>query len=203
MISKSSVKTICNKKDILLNLNNENKVYSINFDCKINNLEFKKIFDFNIYHILFEINKDLIEDIKILKQYDDNNIDLIIVFKKLNSNTVVNNNLNLPVFYIYVNVNKSLENNKIVFTSEDHKNNLSNEIINICNIDNIENCERLFCEHSELIITQNQHTSDINVNYNFKFFYINNSSTFFMNFIALLIKKVFYKLKLFIDNQNI
>lgn len=202
MISKPSIKTICNKKDILLNLNNENKVYSINFDCKINNLEFKKIFDFNIYNILFQINKDLIEDIKILKQYDDNNIDLIIVFKKLNSrtNTLVNNNLNLPLFYIYINVNKFFENNKIVFTSEDHKNNLSNEIIDICNIDNIENCERLFCEHSELTITQNDDTSHINVNYDFKFFYINNSSTFFMNFIALLIKKVFYKLKLFIDN---
>ena len=85
MNCSSNNKIICNKKGIILKLNTINEIYSINLRSKIGNLDLKNFFSFNIYKIIFELNKDVIEDIKIVKEYDENNIDLLIIFKRLMS----------------------------------------------------------------------------------------------------------------------
>ena len=199
MNSACNDKIICNKKDIMLKLNTINEIYSINLRSKIGNLDLKNFFNFNIYKIIFELNKDVIEDIKIVKEYDENNIDLLIIFKRLMSTStrIVTNEFSIPMFYMYVTVSKicNNDNNSIVFNSKENTNELS--LIDTTS----EEYERLTCEYSELTITNLENDNNIDINFDFKFSYINNSSRFFKNFIALLIKKVFYKLKLFIDNQ--
>ena len=199
MNCSSNNKIICNKKGIILKLNTINEIYSINFTNKIGNLDLKSLLDFNIYKIIFELNKDLIEDIKIVKEHDENNVDLVLIFKRLisNSTRIVTNEFSIPMFYMYVKVSKICDDNtnSIIFSSKENMDELS--LIDTTS----EEYERLTCEYSELTITNYKKDNTVEINFDFKFSYINNTSRFFKNFIALLIKKVFYKLKLFIDNQ--
>jgi len=199
MNCSSNNKIICNKKGIILKLNTINEIYSINFTNKIGNLDLKSLLDFNIYKIIFELNKDVIEDIKIVKEHDENNVDLVLIFKRLisNSTRIVTNEFSIPMFYMYVTVSKICDDNtnSIIFSSKENMDELS--LIDTTS----EEYERLTCEYSELTITNYKKDNTVEINFDFKFSYINNTSRFFKNFIALLIKKVFYKLKLFIDNQ--
>ena len=165
MNSACNDKIICNKKDIMLKLNTINEIYSINLRSKIGNLDLKNFFNFNIYKIIFELNKDVIEDIKIVKEYDENNIDLLIIFKRLMSTStrIVTNEFSIPMFYMYVTVSKicNNDNNSIVFSSKENTNELSL-------IDTVsEEYERLTCEYSELTITNLENDNNIDINFDY------------------------------------
>lgn len=178
-------KIICSKKNILLTFNDNNKHYNLNFQTVTNNFNIEKYTNFNIYKLLFELNKDLIDSIQIINQISDNKANVLIIFKEIGEN------IKIPKNYLYLTVNKYYINKEILFES------INNE--NISEIKNkISGCNRTICEHSLLKITYNDII--LTFNYDFQFNIPYQKSYFIDNIIALLIKKVFYKLKVFIEN---
>lgn len=182
-------KIICSKKDIILTLNNNTKIYNLNFNTIISNtFNIENYTNFNIYKLLFELNKDIIESIEIINQISDNEANVLIIFKE------IGDNIKIPKNYIYITINKSYINNEIIFESTNNN--------NITEInDKINGCNKTLCEYSILKIIINNNI--LNFNYAFKFNIIFQGSNFIHNITALLIKKVFYKLKLFIENSII
>tara|TARA_Y100000816_G_C26105174_1_gene586982 strand:- start:2832 stop:3422 length:591 start_codon:yes stop_codon:yes gene_type:complete len=178
-------KIICSKKNILLTFNDNNKHYNLNFQTVTNNFNIEKYTNFNIYKLLFELNKDLIDSIQIINQISDNKANVLIIFKEIGEN------IKIPKNYLYLTVNKYYINKEILFES------INNE--NISEIKNkISGCNRTTCQHSLLKITYNDII--LTFNYDFQFNIPYQKSYFIDNIIALLIKKVFYKLKVFIEN---
>lgn len=186
-MSLSQNKIICSKKDIFLILNNNTKIYNLKFNTLSSNIDLQKYTNFNIYKLLFELNKDIIESIEIIELLSDDEANILIILKE------IGDTIKIPKNYIYVTINKKYNNNEIIFES-----------VNNNNIENIKNktigCNRTISEHSVLKIINNNNI--LNFNYEFKFNMILQESYFVNNIISLLIKKVFYKLKLFIENSN-
>lgn len=181
-------KIICSKKDLLLTIDRNTKIYNLNFNTISSNFNFQKYSNFNIYKLLYLLNKDLVESIDIINQNSDNEADILIIFKE------IGDMIKIPKNYIYITVNKLSNNNGIIFESVNNNN--TSEIIN-----KIKNCTKTTCECSILKIKNNNNI--LNIDYTFKFNIDFQKSIYIDNIISLLIKKVFYKLKVFIENPSI
>ncbi len=179
-------KIICSKKDMILSLNNDNKNYKLNFNTISSNIDLQKYTNFNIYKLLFQLNKDIIESIEIIDSISENEANILIIFKEMGDI------IKIPKNYIYVTVKKKYINNQILFESINNN--------NIQNIKNkIANCNKTINNFSILKITKDNDI--LNFDYEFKFNITFHQSNFIDNIIALLIKKVFYKIKVFIENS--
>lgn len=185
-MSFSENKIICSKKDIFLTLNNNTKNYNINFNTLSSNIDLQKYTNFNIYKLLFELNKDIIESIEIIDLLSDNEANILIILKE------IGDTIKIPKNYLYLTINKIYNNNEILFesTNNDNIDKIKNKIIG---------CNKTISEYSVLKIINND--NKLIFNYEFKFRIIFQQSKFVNNIVALLIKKVFYKLKLFIENS--
>lgn len=180
-------KIICSKKDIILTLNNNTKNYNINFNTLSSNIDLQKYTNFNIYKLLFELNKDIIESIEIIDLLSDDEANILIILKE------IGDTIKIPKNYLYLTINKIYNNNEILFesTNNDNIDKIKNKIIG---------CNKTISEYSVLKIINNDNKLIFNYEFNFKM--LIQQSKFVNNIIALLIKKVFYKLKLFIENSN-
>lgn len=185
-MSLSENKIICSKKNILLTFNNNSKNYNLNFYTSSSNIDLQKYTNFDIYKLLFELNKDIIESIEIIDLLSENEANILIILKE------IGDTIKIPKNYIYLTMYKQYNNGEIIFESKNNN-----------NIDNIKNkiigCNRSISEYSVLKIINNNNI--FNFNYEFKFNIMFQESNFVNNIMALLIKKVFYKLKLFIENS--
>ena len=56
---------ICDKQNIILKKNKENKNFLLELTLVNNNIDIKKIINFKIYELMSELNKDIIEKILI------------------------------------------------------------------------------------------------------------------------------------------
>lgn len=185
-MSLSENKIVCQKKDILLTLNNNTKIYNLNFNTSSKNFDLQNYINFNIYKLLFELNKDVVESIDIIKELSINQANILIIFKE------IGDSIKIPKNYIYITIHKNIINNEIIFES------VNND--NVSDIKNkINGCSKSICEYSVLKIKN--FNNILNFNYSFKFNIAFQESKFINNIISLLIKKVFYKLKLFIENS--
>ena len=186
-MSYSKNKIICSKKNIMLTLDNDTRIHHIHFTIPSNHFDIQNYTNFTIYELLFELNKDVVESIEITKQYSENKADVLIIFKELGDT------IKIPKNYMYITIYKHRNNDKNEVTFKSENNN---------NIDSIRHkisgCHRTICDYSLLTIKKEETT--IIFNYAFKFDIAFQESNFIYNIIALLIKKVFYKLKLFIEN---
>ena len=186
-MSFSENKIICSKKDIILTLNNNTKNYNINFNTLSTNIDLQKYTNFNIYKLLFELNKDIIESIEIIDLLSDDEANILIILKE------IGDTIKIPKNYLYLTINKIYNNNEILFesTNNDNIDKIKNKIIG---------CNKTISEYSVLKIINNDNKLIFNYEFNFKM--VLQQSKFVNNIVALLIKKVFYKLKLFIENSN-
>jgi hypothetical protein len=186
-MSLSENKIICSKKDIFLTLNNNTKNYNLIFNTLSSNIDLQKYTNFNIYKLLFELNKDIIESIEIIDLLSDDKANILIILKE------IGDTIKIPKNYLYLTINKIYNNNEILFESTNNN-----------NIDTIKNkingCNRTISEFSVLKIINSNNKLIFNYEFNFKM--VLQESKFVNNIVALLIKKVFYKLKLFIENSN-
>ena len=186
-MSLSENKIICSKKDIFLTVNNNTKNYNLIFNTLSSNIDLQKYTNFNIYKLLFELNKDIIESIEIIDLLSDNEANILIILKE------IGDTIKIPKNYLYLTIHKIYNNNEILFESTNNN-----------NIDKIKNkiigCNKTISEYSVLKIINNDNKLIFNYEFNFKM--VLQQSKFVNNIVALLIKKVFYKLKLFIENSN-
>jgi len=214
-------KLVCNKGNVLLNEikmpSTNSKAYNLQFE--INNLNTSKVnsdllLTIQLYELLEKVNVDLIDKIHILNVLNAHETDICIILKPIAKEVGVKqkyllfrstnylNNLNNSITYYYKDL------------TYEHKDLIDDYLI-IMKLDN-NNYEPLTFNFGKTVIsvynkilptTNNEHDKDdkiIDVKFSVDFkISIADNVPFFMNdLIGMIFKKMFYNLKIFIDNLN-
>jgi DNA repair photolyase len=214
---------VCNKGDIVLESynyhENNKKAYSLfcNFDnINTSNININALLSSEIYQLLEKINPELIERIYILKQLNENETDICILFKPIAKE------LGIKQKYILFRTSKSLdiENKKIIFDNKDLS--LINKDLVKLYLDeinlNLNKYEPIIfnfgktlinlnqIDHNEIIKLNNNETIKkiltINFQINFQLLIKDELPIYMEHLTGLILKKLFYNLKQFIDKVN-
>ncbi len=206
---------VCNKGDILLNsyLKDNIKTYKLLFS--MNNIDSSKINLTNflshyIWELLDKINPDLIEKIHILKIYNDDEADILMFLKHIAKE------LGIKQKYIIFNTKRIIdyENNCIFFKNKDINlinENLVKEYLESINLEKNKyepilynfGTIKISLKNTSILELLNENNSNKIVNTDFETHFqliMKDKLPIYMeNLIGLIIKKIFYNLKVFID----
>lgn len=201
-------KIVCNKGNMILKIN-KNKLYNLSFDLKNLNIEkvnINSLLSPEIYNLIQETTKELIEKIYILNSINENETDICILIKSIAKEVGIK--AKYMIFRTIRNIN--LEDDNIEFENKD----LSKIDINLLekykkeiNLD-LNKYEPMIFEYGKTYInkiTNNVNlTSLIDINFSIDFIIsIKDYLPIYMeNIIGLMFKKIFYNLKVFIDKLN-
>lgn len=179
----ANYKTVCNKHDIYLKRNKTENTYLINFMVKNENVDLPNIINFKLYDLLFQLNKDILEHVKIIEQPSSNEAHILFLFKQFGKE------LGIKKKYMFVKTNIEISNNTIIFHSTSMK----------YEGDLTKGYDMLHDNCSDLrIFINNKH--DIHFIYKFNIMMKDKLPIYMENLIGLLMKKIFYRLKIFIEN---
>tara|TARA_Y100000816_G_scaffold16289_1_gene10712 strand:+ start:2502 stop:3200 length:699 start_codon:yes stop_codon:yes gene_type:complete len=221
---------VCDKGNMLLHsyLKYNIKTYKLRFS--INNIDTSKInltnfLSHNIWELLDKINPDLIEKIHILKIYNDDAADILILFKHIAKE------IGIKQKYIIFYTKRTIDyqNNSLFFTNQDINlidETLVKQYLESINLD-IKKYESILYNFGTIKISLtntsilelfnenngNNGNNENNENNGNKIFNTDLETHFQLimkdklpiymeDLIGLLIKKIFYNLKVFIDNLN-
>ena len=207
-------KLLCNKGNILLN---EIKIPStnasiVNLQFELNNLDTSKVnIDLlltpQLYNLIEKVNVDLIDKIYILNCLETSNnqeTDICIVLKQIAKE------VGLKQKYILFRSTKYLNklNSNITYYNKDliyeHKE-LIPAYLKSLNLDN-DKYEALTFTFGKTIIALSNDIDEILINLKFSIDFqitmTDDIPKYMTNFIGLMFKKMFYNVKLFIDNLN-
>jgi len=174
---------LCDKYGVKLKKNKINKRLVLELSCVNEKYKIQELVNINIYNLIAKINSDLLDKVEIINKYDDENLDMLIIFNRFGSE------LGIPKKYMYVNVKCIKNKNLIKFVSKDLK--YEKEI---------ENCEQITNSYSDLSVTiNNEHNIDIN--YEFEINMNEDLPIYMEDYLGLLMKKLFIRLKTFIEKM--
>ena len=206
---------VCDKGEMILSsyLLDNKKSYKLSFS--LNNINTSKInlhnlLSHNIYELLDKINPDLIEKIKIMEIYNEDSADILIILKHIAKEVGIKQK------YILFNAEREIDikNNKVFFVNKDiglMDEQLAIHYMGMANIDT-NNLEALIYNFGTVEITiANNNISDLicsgntnkhvdaNFETHFQLTMMDQLPIYMENLIGLMIKKLFYNLKTFIE----
>jgi hypothetical protein len=207
---------VCNKGNILLKsyLNQENNKKAYNLSFNINNINpnkinFENLLNHNIYSLLEKINPELIDKIHILKVYNDDAADIIIILKNL----VKDLGIKQKYILFYTKRKIDLENNIIYYSNYDINFmdvDLAYHYTDMLKLD--KNYEPLIYYLGSIqikiknikitdIYTKINEINNVDLEFDTKFQLLMEDEVplHMQDIIGLMIKKLFYNLKQFID----
>jgi hypothetical protein len=193
MSNNTNFKKICDKENMLLEHNKEMDIYSLNFTMINNNKNINNILDNNIYNLLKQINPEIIEDVVEIITNDDENI-ILFIFKEIGKE------IGLKQKYMFLKNKKLIENNKIIYeTNSVNKDDLlENGILNREVFEKISNLQCCYCDFAKLTIIIGEKNL-VNIHYLFKININENLPNYMTHMIGMIMKKIFFNLKLFIE----
>ena len=189
-----------NKKNILLEVDKQEQVYSLQLNfCDSNRINVEQLVSFKIYDLIEKLNPDLIDEIQILNVVSDNEIDVLFKFKHIakeigikqkymilktvkNNNNNNNNNNNTHITLKSVSIESSDQH------IQEHK---------------LHNLDRLQCDFANLLINIDNTNNNVNIHYLFKIIQSEKLPISMEHLIGLMMKKIFYNVKQFIEKINI
>ena len=207
---------VCNKGDMLLNsyLKDNIKTYKLSFS--INNIDSSKLnltnfLSHNIWELLDKINPDLIEKIHILKIYNDDAADILLILKHIAKEVGIKQKY--IIFYTKRTID--YQNNSLFFANQDINlinENLVKEYLKSINLDE-NKYESILYKFGTIKISltntsilelfdENNSNKIVNTDFetHFQLIMKDKLPIYMENLIGLMIKKIFYNLKVFIDN---
>lgn len=178
---------VCQKYDIPLLKSKEDNTYYLNFRISNECVNLRKIINFNLYTFLAKINDDCIESVKLVDKLSESSATFLFLFKS------VGKDFGIPNKYMYIETNVIQENdNTLSYISKSIP-------IGSNNISLVKNYDLLTCNKSVLKISlDNNHHA--NVFYNFNLNLHEDLPIYMKDLPGLMMKKIFYNLKLFIEN---
>ena len=207
---------VCDKGNMLLKsyLKNNQKTYNLTFsmnDIDTSKINLSNLLSHNIYELLDKINPELIEKIKIMEIYNEDSADILIILKHMAKEVGIKQK------YILFNAHREIDikNNKVFFVNKDiglMDEQLAIHYMGMANIDT-NKLEALIYNFGTVEITiANNNISDLmgggntnkqvdaNFETHFQLTMMDRLPIYMENLIGLMIKKIFYNLKVFIDN---
>jgi hypothetical protein len=199
MTSTSTLKMVCNKDQVSLYkdaINVADKTYKIIFNARNERYPISTMVGFKMYTLLYELNRDIIHSFKVIKE-NDKNIEMVFLFKSVGKEFGL-----APKFMHTITTADSISSphSCYIFNSVD----VCNE--NNDNVSIPKKYERLHTNNSALII---QFISNNELHFDFTFSLKDNdnnncdnqneSPIYLENSVALMIKKMFCRLKVFTE----
>ena len=188
----SSYALVCNKQDMLLEVDKANQTYSLNFNlCSKDKLNIDNFLTFKIYELIEKLNPDLIEKIDILNVKSESEADILFKF------THIAKEVGIKQKYMLLNTKKSVSDDKktIVFNSK------STELTPEQFITyKLRKFDRLYCEFADLRV--NIDNIEVKIHYHFKILQNEQFPIYMENLIGLMMKKIFYNIKQFIEKMD-
>ena len=176
-------KLLCDKYAVKLFNTNKRHEYSIRFNCCNDNYDLSKLLNYNLYKLLAELNPDLIEKIEITTdELNSNNKNILFMFKSPGQGLGMLNK------YMHVTTHQEIYDKKIIFRSTD-----TNKKVELP-----KNYEKVTCNYSELTITVNS-IHNIDFVYDFHIDLHEDLPKYMENLVGYMMKKLLYKLKIFIE----
>ena len=207
---------VCDKGNMFLHsyMKDNTKTYKLTFS--MNNIDSSKInltnfLSYNIYELLDKINPDLIEKIHILKIYNDDAADILIILKHIAKEVGIKQKY--IIFYTKRTID--YQNNCLFFVNQDINlinENLVKEYLKSINLDE-NKYESILYKFGTIKISltntsilelsdENNTNKIVNTDFetHFQLIMKDKLPIYMENLIGLMIKKIFYNLKVFIDN---
>lgn len=200
----SNSKIVCNKEYVVLlkneirenGNNNNNNRYRILFNAHNSNFPIHSIVGLKLYTLLYEVNRDIIHTFKVINE-TESRIETVTLFKPFGKD------LGISPKAMHTASTMQLEPSVCTFNSVDVKQDSTiNEINHIP-----KKYERIYSTHSKLIVYFIS-ANDLQFDFTFELSdneyddnYDNKCPIYMENSVALMIKKMFYRLKTFIERM--
>tara|TARA_B100000902_G_C26994171_1_gene756571 strand:- start:203 stop:793 length:591 start_codon:yes stop_codon:yes gene_type:complete len=186
---------VCNKGNMLLQVDKTTREFQLTYSMTdLKRLNIDEFLSFKIYDLMARLNQDLIEDIQIIKIYNDDEIDVFFKFKNIAKELGMQQRcILLKTVRI---IDKSDPNNiKIEFRSKSI--NKEDTDINFFKTIDLTKYSILQCKFANSFIT----IQDINIAMKYNFLILMNEELpqYMENMIGLMMKKIFYNVKKFVD----
>jgi hypothetical protein len=188
MSMEFNYKKIDTKNNIDLYVNNDNN-HNYFLTTKLSNSRYnlKQVININLFQLMYELNKDIIESIQIIKQESNkNNVNILLRFNDLAKD------LGIKKKFMFSNINyvEREKDNICIFQGKD-----------LTYTHNLENYDKINAPHSNLTIKfDNEHSALLTYNFEIS---INDKLPIYMEtFPGLLIKKIMLRVKEFIENMD-
>lgn len=194
MSNNKNFRKICDKENMLLEYNKETDIYSLIFNLDNNkNKDINNILNNNIYNLLKNINTEIIQDVIEIVSNENENI-ILFIFREIGKE------IGLKQKYMFLNNIKKIENKKIIYEtkslSKEHL--LETGVLNKTILDKISNLQVCNCEFANLSINIKENNI-VNIHYIFKINIYENLPNYMSNMIGMIMKKIFYNLKLYVE----
>ena len=192
-ISSSTTKVVCNKEDVVLIKDDDNSNYRIIFNAHNSNFPIKAIVGLKLYTLLYELNRDIIHTFKIVKE-DDYTIETLLLFKPFGKDFGISPKCMHTTSTMSYDTGS---NACCIFDSVD--------VVVDAGIVNIpKKYERIQTTHSKLIVYI---LSEHDLQFDFTFHLnedasLEESPIYMENSVALMIKKMFCRLKVFTERMS-
>jgi hypothetical protein len=201
-MTSSTLKMVCDKEQVSLlkDVINSDKTYKIVFNARNEGFPISTMVGFKMYTLLYELNRDIIHSFKVIKE-NDKSIEMVFLFKSIGKEFGL-----APKFmHTTSTIESTSQHNCCIFNSVDTFNTTSNYETNISIP---KKYERLHTNNSVLTVHL---ISNNELHFNFTFSlkdnndnnncdYNQNEPPIYMeNSVALMIKKMFCRLKVFTE----
>ena len=172
---------ICKKYNIDL-YKKDSSHFSLYLDIINPRIIIPNLINLEIYSLIAKLNTDVLERIQITNVFSENKISILFIFKRFGAE------IGISQKYMHTLIEQQIEDNTITFRSKSIP--LTQEIP--------ENCERVSSNNASLVVNiSNPH--DITISYDFHMDLNEDLPIYMENISGLLIKKIFLRLKVFIE----
>jgi hypothetical protein len=177
--------TLCKKHKILLQKDKNTNTFYLAFESKNKHINIPSIINFTMYELIGKLNEDVLEDIRIEKRHSDHDVEVLFLFKQFGQEVGIQKK------YMYIRTIMERTKDQIVFKSQSIP-------YDVTKLQRLGNYEMVTSKCANLYVTiKNEHCVQIQYVYNID---IRDELPIYMeNILGFLMKKVFYRLKKFIE----
>ena len=180
---------VCQKYDIPLLKSKEDSTYFLNFRILNKSVNLRSIINFNLYTFLAKINDECIESVTLVEKLSETSATFLFLFKSIGKD------FGIPKKYMFIETNVNQEDsNTLSYISKSIPVNESTKQF-------IKNFDLLTCNSSILkICLDTNHKASVSYNFNLN---LHEDLPIYMKDLpGLMMKKIFYNLKLFIEKMQ-
>jgi len=185
---------VCNKGDMLLEVDKSSGEFRLTYNMTdLRHLNIHEFLSFKIYDLIKRVNPDLIDDIQIIKEHSNEEIDVFFKFKNIAKELGMRQRCML-LKTIRTTDDSDPSNIKVEFKARSLE---EIELQMFPEKNSLNQYSVLTCEFADTYIQIQG--SDIKMRYNFLIRMQEELPQYMENMIGLMMKKIFYNVKRFVD----
>jgi hypothetical protein len=174
---------VCSKNDILLKRKKNEDTFTLSFSSRNPRIKVRNVITFGLYELIGKLNKDVVEKIDIIQTHSPEIIDVLFLFKRFGAE------FGIAQKYMFVRIERQCDEKQIRFMSKTVPYRGKPP----------KGCEAVVSDYANLYVDVNTE-HEVFVSYVFHMNLQEELPIYMENIIGLLMKKIFFRLKTFIEN---